>query len=88
MAKDREALKQDLKKMIIEATGIEDTSPEDIDDAAPLFAEGLGLDSIDALELVVALETHYGIKITNAALARQVFASVEALADHVEKNLP
>ncbi len=85
---DREALKLDLKKMIIEATGLEDVSPEDIGDSDPLFVDGLGLDSIDALELVVALETRYHIKIADAALARKVFASIESLALHVETHAP
>ena len=88
MSSERTKLIEDLKKMIIEATGLEDITPEEIVDSEPLFVEGLGLDSIDALELVVSLETDFGIKITEAELARQAFASVNALADYVEKNRP
>ena len=56
-----EELKETLKKQIIEALSLEDMRPEDIDDAAPLFGDGLGLDSIDALELIVLMEKQYGI---------------------------
>ena len=84
----RKKLVTDLKNMIIRATGLDDVAPGDIDDAEPLFVEGLGLDSIDALELVVALETDFGIRITDAAVAREAFSSVSALADFVEKNRP
>jgi len=82
----RKKLVTDLKNMIIRATGLDDVAPGDIDDGEPLFVEGLGLDSIDALELVVALETDFGIRITDAAVAREAFSSVSALADFVEKN--
>ncbi len=85
---EQNSLKLELKNMIIEATGLEDITPEDIIDDEPIFGEGLGLDSIDALELVVALETDFGIKVTDAKVAREVFASINALADFVEKNRP
>ena len=60
-----EELKETLKKQIIEALSLEDMTPEDIDDAAPLFGDGLGLDSIDALELIVLMEKQYGIRLNN-----------------------
>ena len=58
-----ESIKKELKEQIIEVLNLEDMQPEDIDDQAPLFGEGLGLDSIDALELIVLMEKNYGIKV-------------------------
>ncbi|MCQ2059007.1 MAG: phosphopantetheine-binding protein [Bacteroidaceae bacterium] len=75
-----------LKQQIIEALNLEDMSPADIDDNAPLFGEGLGLDSIDALELIVLLEKNYGIKLANAAQGKQIFQSVAVMADYIAKN--
>ena len=63
-----ETLKQQLKTQIIEALNLEDLTPADIQDDAPLFGEGLGLDSIDALELIMLLEKNYGIKISRMNL--------------------
>lgn len=79
-------LKKNLKEQIIEALGLEDVTPEDIDDAAPLFNEGLGLDSIDALELVVVLERNYGIRIQKIEEGRAAFASIDALAEFVTER--
>ena len=76
----------ELKKEIIEALNLEDITPEDIDSKAPLFGDGLGLDSIDALELIIILEKTYGIKIDKPAEAKEVFFSVETLAEFVSKN--
>ncbi|MGN0236675.1 MAG: phosphopantetheine-binding protein [Lepagella sp.] len=75
-----------LKNQIIEALNLEDMCANDIDDQAPLFGEGLGLDSIDALELIVLLEREYGIKLTNPAQGREIFKSVASIADFVSKN--
>ncbi|MDY3858763.1 MAG: phosphopantetheine-binding protein [Muribaculaceae bacterium] len=75
-----------LKKQIIEALNLEDMTPADIDENAPLFGEGLGLDSIDALELIVLLEKEYGIKLTNPAEGKAIFGSVATIADFVSKN--
>lgn len=75
-----------LKNQIIEALNLEDMTPEDIDSAAPLFGDGLGLDSIDALELIVLLERQYGIKLTNPAQGKEIFSSVASIADYVNKN--
>ena len=58
----------------------------DIDTEAPLFGSGLGLDSIDALELIVLLEREYGIKLTNPAEGKEIFRSVATIADYVSKN--
>jgi acyl carrier protein len=79
-----EGLEADLKKLIVEALVLEDIAPEEIDTDAPLFVEGLGLDSIDALELAMALEERYGVKIEDDPDEnRRIFASVKSLADFV-----
>jgi len=79
-----EALKQQLKEQIIESLNLQGMSPADIDDQAPLFGDaGLGLDSIDSLELMVLLERNYGIKLTDAGEGRQVLASVQSMSDYI-----
>jgi acyl carrier protein len=80
-------LKRKLKEMLIERLKFEDMTPEDIDDDAPLFAGGLGLDSIDALEIVVMLESELGIKVKNESAARDYFVSISTLAAFVEAKL-
>lgn len=78
-------LEQEVKELIIEALQLEDLSAADIDADAPLFVEGLGLDSIDALELGVALQKKYGISLSaDSADTRRHFASVRALAAMVD----
>lgn len=72
-------LSNQLKQQIIKALNLEGVTPEQIDDSAPLFGDGLGLDSIDALEIVVVLEKHYGIRITDAEVGKKAFSSVNAL---------
>lgn len=83
---DRESLRDELKGLIIRVLKLEDMKPEDIDDVSPLFGEGLGLDSIDALELVVALEKTYGIKIPDEDVGREAFGSVNMLADYILRS--
>lgn len=75
-----------LKLQIIEALNLEEMTPDDIDASAPLFGEGLGLDSIDALELIVLLEKHYGIRLANPSEGKDIFSSVSSIADYVSKN--
>ncbi|MDR1973918.1 MAG: phosphopantetheine-binding protein [Bacteroidales bacterium] len=75
-----------LKQQIIEQLNLEDITPEDIDTNAPLFGEGLGLDSIDALEITLILEKEYGIRFANPADAKLVFYSIATLAEYIEKN--
>ena len=77
---------EELKASIIEALNLEDLTPADIDADAPLFGEGLGLDSIDALELIVLIERNYGIRLKDAAAGRQVFQSVRVMAEYVMAN--
>lgn len=80
-------LEQEVKAMIIDVLQLEDMTPEDIDSEAPLFVEGLGLDSIDALEIGVALQKRYGITLSaEAQETRRHFASVRALASMIETN--
>ena len=77
----------ELKEKIIEALNLEDIVITDLEDDAPLFGEeGLGLDSIDALELIVLLEKNYGIKISDPKEGKNIFKSVNVMADYVEKN--
>lgn len=75
-----------LKNQIIEVLNLEEMTAEEIDANAPLFGEGLGLDSIDALELIVLMEREYGIKLSNPAEGKAIFASVATIADYVSKN--
>lgn len=82
-----QALEQEIKTLIIDSLQLEDLTPADIDSAAPLFVEGLGLDSIDALELGLALQKRYGITMSaDSAETRQHFRSVQALAAFVAGN--
>ena len=82
----KEELIQKLKQEIIEVLNLEDLTPADIDADAPLFGEGLGLDSIDALELICLLERTYGIKLKDAAEGKEVFKSVSVMADYIEAH--
>ena len=75
-----------LKEQIIEQLNLEDISPEDIENDSPLFGDGLGLDSIDALELIVLLEREYGIKITDPSKGKEIFKSVETMAKFITEN--
>lgn len=81
-----EELITNLKQQIIEALNLEEIGPEDIDSDAPLFNDGLGLDSIDALELVILLEREYGIRMEDPKAHKEVFTSVRTLAQFIEKN--
>ena len=75
-----------LKQEIIEVLNLEDVKPEDIDNDAPLFGEGLGLESIDALELIVLMEKNYGIKLQDPAKGKEIFKSINVMADYIQKN--
>lgn len=75
-----------LKNEIIEVLNLEEMNPDDIDTNAPLFGDGLGLDSIDALELIVLLEKTYGIKIKDPNEGKDIFKSVATMADYITKN--
>ena len=73
-----------IKRLIVDSLHLEGIQPEMIEDEAPLFGEGLGLDSVDALELVVALEKEFGIKIKSQEMGREVFSSVASLSQFIE----
>lgn len=77
---------KELKEEIIKALNLEEMTPDDIDEKEALFGDGLGLDSIDALELIVLLEKKYGIKLDNPAEGKKIFTNVAAIADYVSKN--
>ena len=77
---------EELNKKIIEVLNLEDMTPDDIDADAPLFSTGLGLDSIDALELIVLMEKNYGIRLANASEGKEIFKSVRTMAEYVSKN--
>ena len=81
-----EALMADLKIQIIDALNLKHLKPEDIGDDQPLFVEGLGLDSIDALELIVLMQQRYGIKISDPKEGPQIFKSVKAMAEFITAN--
>ena len=74
-----------IKELIIEELNL-DLSPSDIPNDSPIFGEGLGLDSIDALELLVILESNYGIKVTDEDVAEKIFVSIETLAQYIDEN--
>ena len=78
---------QELKEALIESLNLEDITPDEIDNEAPLFGdEGLGLDSIDALEIILILERNYGIRIANPAEGKSIFYSMRTLADFITAN--
>src|SRR5690606_27942230 len=82
-----QALEHEIKELIISSLSLEDITPEDSDPTAPLFVEGLGLDSIDALELGLALQKKYGVELKGESKeTRQHFSSVRALAAFVSQN--
>lgn len=75
-----------LKEQIIDVLNLEEMTPDEIDTDAPLFGEGLGLDSIDALELIVLLEREYGIKLASPTEGKKIFTSVRGIAEYVKAN--
>lgn len=76
-------MKRSVKVLLIEGLKLENKRPEDIEDSAPIFVEGLGLDSIDALELVVLIEERFHVTIPDEEVGKSAFASIDALADFI-----
>ena len=82
-----QALEHEIKELIISSLSLEDITPEEIDPVAPLFVEGLGLDSIDALELSLAISKHYGVSLrSDEGDNKRIFASLRQLAAHIEQH--
>ncbi|MBA4417529.1 MAG: acyl carrier protein [Syntrophus sp. (in: bacteria)] len=79
-------IKEKLKKLLIEELNLEDVTPEEIEDDAPLFGEGLGLDSLDAVELVVLLEKHFGVEVKDLDEGRSAFQSINTLVAYIEER--
>jgi len=79
-------LKQELKEKIIDILNLEDLSPSDIEDNDALFGDGLGLDSIDALELIVMLDKDFGIQLTDPKKGKEIFKSISVLADYIAEH--
>jgi acyl carrier protein len=83
---EKDALKQQLKVQIIQFLNLTELTPEDIKDDEPLFGDGLGLDSIDSLELIVLLKKEYGITIQDPKAGRKILVDVNTMADYIEAN--
>jgi acyl carrier protein len=80
-------LKKELKEMLVRDLSLEDIKPEEIADDAMLFGEGLGLDSLDAVEIVVLLQRNYGLEIKDMEKGREIFYSIDTLAKYVYDNM-
>ena len=83
---EKQALKEQLKAQIIQFLNLTDLTPADIKDEEPLFGDGLGLDSIDSLELIVLLKKEYGIDIRDPKEGRKALADINTMADYVEQH--
>ncbi|MBW3518401.1 phosphopantetheine-binding protein [Flavobacterium sp. NKUCC04_CG] len=81
-----EELKAELKNKIVEVLNLEDISVDEIQDHDPLFGDGLGLDSIDALELIVLMDKDYGIKLSDPKEGKTIFQSIETMAQYIGAN--
>ena len=79
-------IRKDLKEMLVKDLSLEDVNPEDIKDDEVLFGEGLGLDSLDAVEIVVLLQRNYGLEIKDMNKGKEVFYSIDTLANYVYEN--
>jgi acyl carrier protein len=85
LAVDTEDIKRSVKQLIVEELDLRDSSPDAIEDDAPLFGAGLGLDSLDALQLAMAIEERFGVRLPEGEAAREVFASVATLAGEIAR---
>jgi acyl carrier protein len=81
-----EELTQQLRQELIKQLNLEDMLPENFDDNTPLFGEGLGLDSIDSLELVVLMDRNYGLKLKDPKEGRHVFYSIRTMAEYIHAS--
>ena len=80
-------VRRQLKELMVSELNLEGKTPDDIDDAAPLFGEGLGLDSLDALQLAMSIEERFGVRVPEGDEARPIFASVNAIVDHIVRTM-
>ncbi len=81
-----EQLIQEVREHIIKSLNLQDATPETFNEDTVLFHEGLGLDSIDALELIVMMDRHYGIKFEDPKVARKIFYNVRTIAEYIQQN--
>ncbi|WP_068595609.1 phosphopantetheine-binding protein [Vaginella massiliensis] len=81
-----ENLINELRQKVVEVLNLEDINADEIDPKEPLFGEGLGLDSIDALELIVLMDKEFGIKITDPKQGKTIFESIETMAKYITEN--
>lgn len=87
MGKDLDELKQELKELLVKDLSLEDIEPEEINDDMPLFGdEGVGLDSLDGVEIVVMLQRHYGLEVKELQKGTEVFRTINTLADYVHEK--
>lgn len=83
---DEPALKLQIKAVLIESLDLRGKTVDDIDDGSPLFGEGLGLDSLDALQLAMAIEERFGVVVPEGEVGKQAFASVNAIAELIQRS--
>ena len=86
-SKSLEEIRSELKELLVVNLALDDITPEEIEDDGLLFGEGLGLDSLDAVEIVVLIQRNYGLEIIDEEQAREIFQSVNTLAGWVYENL-
>jgi acyl carrier protein len=87
-SKSLEDIRRELKELLVVNLALDDITPEEIEDDGILFGEGLGLDSLDAVEIVVLIQRNYGLEIIDEEQAREIFQSVNTLAQWIHENLP
>ena len=85
--KSLEEIREELKRLLVSALALEDITPEEIADDEMLFGDGLGLDSLDAVEIVVLVQRNYGLDIADEDQAREIFQSMDTFARWVDENL-